>query len=759
MSKPTTDSTEQTGKVLDVVLPHFVSNAIKVFGRHTIEEQAMPIDVDGLKPSHRRLMLSMRDLGIMPKSNYRKAATIVGHCVGNYHPQGDTGTYGALVSLVWMRYPLVDPHGNWGSKFTLDGAAAAYRYTECRLTSMGKETIDDLAVVPTIPNFDETRAEALFLPARVPLLLCNGTRGIAVAVNGAIPPNNLREVVDACILLIKKPNVKVSKVTKLLLGPDYREGGVILSERPEIAKMYRTGKGTIKFGCEYEYTTDPKKGCQVLVLKSLAPNFNPSTFLERCGQLQDEKLIEYVEDETDESNGFRIVVGFTNPQALTRYVLPMLQTRVNYNFHAIRRRWETVTNGEDPGKEFRHYNVVTLLQEWIGQRKEVEKLLLLAEEKRIRSEIEKSEGRLFATRNIDKVIAIFKDKNNDRPEIIAKLMKLGLTNVQAEYLTELKLIQIRRFSETEQTDNIKRLNKELSVILADLENLNEVLIRRLLEMKSTYGDERITKLESVQAKLKTKAKPRFVVVSVDATYKSMQETPTKKTYFPNRKTASPSEVWITKASETCTVVFRDGKALQFPVYRQDGSLEFEHNHDEALNRVAGVASNLDAKLLTIDADGFALTIENPQKPTSYQTLNSAQPIAFASGINDEDRFFVINKSGNSYWNTGASLTVRRRGAKGKRFERLQAISDAFVVKPGQSIWDQNGNKVDPFRNKAGTIFKFKKLKKDKFFVLSEQSNLIMTISGDLAVLDRKAALPGIRSGKTLKVWPLESQSK
>lgn len=753
-----TKKTGNYGVVLDTIASHFVEGAIKTYGQYVLEDRAVPIDLDGLKPSHRRIILSMRDLNIGPTANYRKAATVIGHAMGNYHPHGDSALYGAMVGMCWLRYPLIDWHGNWGSPLYLDNEAAAYRYTECRMSKLAKEIIDDLDVIPTIPNFDGTRQEALVIPARVPLLLCNGTSGIAVGVAGAIPPHNLKEVITATSLLIKHPKIKAKKVIRHLLGPDHREGGIITSPRSDIVRMYKTGKGTIRYECKYEFEQDKGGKCQVLVVKSIAPGFNPENFQKKCGKLKEDGIIEYCEDESDGKTGIRITIGFKTPQAVQKYVIPMLSTSMSYNFYAIRQNWENAVTGKESStsKEFKHYTFVELLRSWIGQRREIEKRLLIAEKEKVEAEISRCEARLFATQHIDEIVKIFKDKRNDTQQIQEKLVKLGLTQSQAEYVCELKLIQIRKFSEEEQTRKIKELKAEVKRIEGDLKDLDGVLLRRLKEMKEKYGDERMTSVggEGGQTELKMKSKSKYVIVSSDAGFKSTDEVPTKKSYFPNRKTSQPEDVFITKGADEITVVFKDGSAIQVPAYTQDGMLEYEKNEDAEGNVVCGIASERHKKLLMIDEDGIALAIDNPQKQDAYTASNCEFLLKFAAGVNPKDRFFIINENGNAYWNVGKSLVARRKGSKGKRFERLGAVTEFYVVREGQDLWDSAGNKLDPFRVEPGTVFKFKH-GKSKIYVLSEKSNVLLTKSGNFVSVNRRQAIPLIRKGDVVKVWAME----
>src|ERR671928_2139726 len=204
--------------------------------------RALPDARDGLKPVHRRILYAMHEMGLGPNKPYKKSATVVGDVLGKYHPHGDSAVYDAMVRMAQdfsMRYPLIDGQGNWGS---LDGdAAAAYRYTEARLTRIATEMLADIEkeTVEFVPNYDESRQEPTVLPTRIPNLLVNGSDGIAVGMATKVPPHNLNEIVDATIALLRKPNTDITELTKIVTGPDFPTGGFIYGGE-ELKRSYTT---------------------------------------------------------------------------------------------------------------------------------------------------------------------------------------------------------------------------------------------------------------------------------------------------------------------------------------------------------------------------------------------------------------------------------------------------------------------------------------------------------------------------------------
>src|SRR5438874_5254548 len=273
--------------------------------------RALPEVRDGLKPVHRRILFGMYELGLTSTRPYRKCAKIVGEVLGKYHPHGDTPVYDALVRMAQdfnMRYPLVDGQGNFGS---VDGdMPAAMRYTEARLSRIAEELLADIEkeTVDYLPNFDETEKEPTVLPTRVPNLLVNGASGIAVGMATNIPPHNLREIVDAAILLIEKPDTTLKEVMKIVPGPDFPTGAYIAG-REGIEAAYKTGRGsfTMRAKAAIEETTKDRES---IIITEIPYQVNKARLIERIAELVQTKKLEGISDVRDESSreGMRIVI-------------------------------------------------------------------------------------------------------------------------------------------------------------------------------------------------------------------------------------------------------------------------------------------------------------------------------------------------------------------------------------------------------------------------------------------------------------------
>ena len=275
--------------------------------------RALPDARDGLKPVHRRILYAMHELGLNPGKPFKKSATVVGDVLGKYHPHGDSAVYDALVRMAQdfsLRYPLINGQGNFGS---VDGdAAAAYRYTEARLTRIATEMLADIDkdTVDFVPNYDESRKEPTVLPTRIPNLLVNGSGGIAVGMATNIPPHNLNEVLEAAVYLIQNPNARLKTMMGILPGPDFPTGGFIYG-REGIRQAYETGRGTIVMRARVAIDRAGRSGERVAIVVTEIPyQVNKAKLIERIAELINDKKIEGISDLRDESDreGMRIVI-------------------------------------------------------------------------------------------------------------------------------------------------------------------------------------------------------------------------------------------------------------------------------------------------------------------------------------------------------------------------------------------------------------------------------------------------------------------
>jgi DNA gyrase subunit A len=482
--------------------------------------RALPDVRDGLKPVHRRILYAMHDMGILHNRKYVKCAKVVGECLGKYHPHGDAALYDSLVRMAQpfsLRYPLVDGQGNFGS---VDGdPPAAYRYTECRMTRLSEEMLTDIDkdTVDFVPNFDESTAEPVVLPTRVPNLLINGSNGIAVGMATNIPPHNLTEIVDATITLVNNPQATLPEILKLVQGPDFPTAGIIHG-KAGILDAYKTGRGRFMMRAKAAIENITKER-QAIIVTEIPYQVNKSRLIERIAQLVNDKIVDDVSDIRDESDrdGMRIVVELKRggePQLVLNQLFK--HTSMQEGFSMI---FLAVVNGQP-----KEMGLIQAIKHFIDHRVDVVRrrtafLLLKAKE---REHI--LEGYLKALDHLDNVIVIIRGSANRaeaRENLVAyfggKKIDINLTGrtpkpdvdrpftaIQADAILELQLHRLTKLSIDEITKELGQVREniaEYESILGSEKKLRGVIIKELEEIKKLYGDERRTKIEDEAAEI------------------------------------------------------------------------------------------------------------------------------------------------------------------------------------------------------------------------------------------------------------------
>ncbi len=481
----------QNEKVTPVNISEQMQQAYIDYSMSVIVGRALPDVRDGLKPSSRRVLYAMREIGLYHNRSYTKCAKVVGEVLGKYHPHGDASVYDTLVRMAQdfcLRYPLVDGQGNFGS---VDGdPAAAYRYTECRLKEIAEELLRDLDkdTVDFQPNFDEKEHEPVVLPSAFPNLLANGSTGIAVGMATNIPPHNLNEIIDACCAVIDEPEVELKDVAKLIKGADFPTGGLICGKQG-IKDYLLTGRGSIKMrgrvGVE-----EVKGGKERIIVSEIPYNGNKATLIENIARLVNEKKIEDISDIRDESNkeGMRIVIE------LKRDAIPKVVINNLYKHTQLEDTFGVIMLAIDHGRP-RIMNIKQMLECYIAHRKEVitrrTKFDLLKAEERAHI----LEGFRIALDNIDAVVKIIRGAD-DRADAQKKLMtKFKLSEIQTNAILDMRLYQLtgleRDKIEEEYLELIK-LIEYLKGLLASEKKLMALVKTELLAVKEKYGDARRT---------------------------------------------------------------------------------------------------------------------------------------------------------------------------------------------------------------------------------------------------------------------------
>ena len=493
------DIENRDGKIIERDIEAEMKTAYIDYAMSVIVSRALPDVRDGLKPVHRRILYTMYEDGLTSDKPYRKSATTVGDVLGRYHPHGDASVYDAMVRMAQtfsLRYPLVDGHGNFGS---IDGdGAAAYRYTEARMSKIAETMLTDIEknTVKFIPNFDDRLQEPAVLPAKIPALLVNGSSGIAVGMATNIPPHNLTEVINGIIKIIDEDEVTDEQLMQIIKGPDFPTGGVILG-REAIKQAYTTGRGKITVRAEAEIE-ESSNGRQKIIVTSLPYQVNKAKLIENIANLVKEKRIEGIaelRDESDRENAVRIHIGLKK-DANARVVLNQLykNTQMQDTFGII---MLALVDGEP--------KVLTLrqcLDHYIDHRKHV----IL---RRTQFDLDKAlarahilEGLKIALDNIDEVINIIRSSYDDAKE---KLMqRFGLSEIQAQAILDMRLKTLSGLQREKIEDEYNELMKliaHLREILGSEKLVFQVIKEELIEVKEKYGDERLTKIVAAEGEL------------------------------------------------------------------------------------------------------------------------------------------------------------------------------------------------------------------------------------------------------------------
>lgn len=483
------------------ILPRLIEDEMKEsfidYSMSVIVSRALPDVRDGLKPVHRRILFAMNDLGLIPGRPHKKSATVVGDVLGKYHPHGDSAVYDSLVRMVQrfsLRYPLVDGQGNFGS---VDGdSAAAYRYTEARLTAVAVEMLADIDknTVAFTPNFDERLEEPTVLPSKLPNLLLNGSTGIAVGMATNIPPHNLGELSDAISHLVDNPNCEISDLRKHILGPDFPTGGFIYGS-DGIKECYETGRGRMSVRARAA-VEEKTSGKSQIVVTEIPFQVNKARLIEHIADLVRAKKITDISDLRDESDrdGMRVVIELkrdANPSVVLNQLYKRTQMQVTFGAIML-----SLVDGQP-----KILNLKDLLQCFVDHRLEVitRRTEFDLEQAQAREHI--LDGMKVAVDNIEEVIKIIRG-SKDTPTADAGLRKrFDLSEKQSEAILNMRLARLTALEIDKIEGELKELRsliKELKGILASQKKRLEILKDELATLVKKFGDDRRTEIVADQ---------------------------------------------------------------------------------------------------------------------------------------------------------------------------------------------------------------------------------------------------------------------
>lgn len=485
--------TISAGKVIPVYVEDEMQKCYIDYAMSVIVQRALPDVRDGLKPVHRRILYAMNEAGMLPNKAYKKSARIVGDVLGKYHPHGDSSVYDAIVRLAQdfsTRYLMVDGHGNFGS---VDGdPAAAMRYTEVRMGKIAVEMLRDIEkdTVDFIPNYDESLKEPTVLPAKVPALLINGSAGIAVGMATNIPPHNLGEVVDACVMLIDHPDATVEQLMTAVKGPDFPTGAKILG-LSGIRQAYTTGRGVVKVRAKTHVEPMPKNKNRIVVTE-IPYQVNKAKLIENIAHLVQDKTLEGITDLRDESDrkGMRIVIELRSdvvPEIMLNKLYKHTQLQDSFGIIML-----ALVNGHP-----RILNLKQILEYYLDHQKDVITRKCRYELKKAKERAHILEGLKIALDHLDEVIATIRASANGEVAKAALMEKFGLSDRQAQAILDMRLQRLTGLERQKIEDEYKEVMATIAYledVLSDEHKIMGIAREDLLDVKKRFGDARRTSI-------------------------------------------------------------------------------------------------------------------------------------------------------------------------------------------------------------------------------------------------------------------------
>lgn len=480
------------GEILTKSIIEEVEQSFLDYSLSVITDRAIPSAEDGVKPVARRILYDMHNKGYFSNKKFVKCAQPVGDTMGRFHPHGDSSIYGALVwlSQPWnMRYPLIEFHGNNGSR---DGdGPAAYRYTECRLSKVGEEMLRDLKKDTSdwVPAYTDEENEPVYLPGGIPNLLVNGTSGIAVGMACSFAPHNLNEIMDAAIYTLKNPECEVKELLQFVQGPDFPTGGIVIN-KDELPSAYLTGKGRARIRAEYVIETEKNK--DKIVFTSIPYKVSKEKLQVDIDKLCEENKIEGITSIRDESSkdGVRFVIelgkGVSSEPVISKlFKFTQLEETYSFNQVALVDKKPKVLNLKQLIEIYNNHQIDVLLRK------------TKYDANRVSDKIHILEGLLIALEDIDNVIALIKKSESSSIAKISLMAKYNLSEIQAKAILDMRLSKLAKLEKIE-------IQKEKDSLVIELDRLNNILsnpiptlIQYFIELKEKFGDERRSKITQV----------------------------------------------------------------------------------------------------------------------------------------------------------------------------------------------------------------------------------------------------------------------
>lgn len=750
------DTNEALKRIYDFALEDIMGDCFGKYAKEIIQERAIPDVRDGLKPVQRRILYAMYLANNTWEKPYVKCAATVGDVLGKFHPHGDSSVYEAMVRMSqWWKQtaPLISIHGNNGS---LDGdPAAAYRYTEARLSKISEELLNDLdkETVSWAPNFDDRFLEPTVLPANLPNLLINGTTGISAGYATDIPPHNIGEIIDATIKRIDSPNCRLDSILEIVKGPDFPTGGIV-EGKDGIVEAYKTGKGKIIVKSKYEFVKE--KGKEKIVITEIPFDTLKSNIIKRIDEFRIEKRLDgisEVRDESDKNDNVRIVIDLKNgadKDLIINFLLKNSDLQINYNFNMV-----AIVN-----KRPKQLGIVEIIDAFIAHRKEVVTKRCEFELKNKEARKHIVEGFIKALDILDEVIKVIRKSKNKADAIVNLVKEFDFTNLQAEAIVMMQLYKLTNTDVNILKEEFSKLAQEIAYlrsVLDNEDNLKKLIKDELREVKKNFNVPRKTVIkdeitEIVIDELAMVDRSDFVVIiSKNGYIKKVSVKSYNSTDELNlREEDYVENIYKINNLDTLLLFTNLGNYLYVPVRDipesknkdlKDHISSFVSISDgEKIIRSYGVRDFDDSVLTLITKNGVikntllkSYKVTRYSRPLSAINLKSGDELVNVS-VKDGSEYIIVTKLGMCLKFNSSEIPVLGLKASGVKGINL---NDGDYVINGQNIYDDEhlaiftDNKTAK-RVKLSDIQKFTRAKKGTSIIKSPKSKTYLVINAYLS---------------------------
>ena len=687
------NNTQKNEKIDKIALESEMQNSYIDYAMSVIVSRAIPDVRDGLKPVHRRILYAMNNLNLSPSASFKKSATIVGEVLGKYHPHGDSSVYDALVRLAQdfnMRYPLIKGQGNFGS---IDGdPAAAYRYTEAKMTEVAMDIMEDLdkKTVEFTENFDASLREPKVMPSKIPNLIVNGSSGIAVGMATNIPPHNMTEVLNAILYLLDHPEATLEEIITFIKAPDFPSGGIIMGTEGCV-EAYRTGKGIITIRAKIKEEQLKRK--EALIVTEIPYQVNKTKLMEQLADNIKKGKITHISDLRDESDksGIRIVLELSanaNKQLVLNQLYKYSNLQINYGIIML-----ALKNGEP-----KILSLEELLKCWINHRIEVVT-------KRIKFDLNKNKQRedileaiLKAIDNIDLVISIIRNSKNRKEAENRLCEELGITKKQAVAVLEMRLEHLINIEKTKIEREYKKIKKEIisfETILSNKEKLMSFIKKEINETKKNYQDERKTEIsfdniENVDLEDLIPEQKIFISFTENGFIKRLQNIPKNKELGIDEKF-----IYESTTHENLLIFTNFGKVYSVKIHQIPESTK--NSRGTAAINIASLSPNEKpifiypvndfknkADFLFISSKGFVkkMSLESfaiaKKSGIAFTKLDENDEIYLGKEFKEKEELLIVGQKGTTYLLKVDVLEYSNRNAKGLKTISTNSKADNII---------------------------------------------------------------------------------